>query len=120
MEVVKGLLLVLHFIGLASIIGGVLVQLRAETRRIDAFVLHGAWTQLLTGVALVGVVEAIGDDEVDNVKIGVKLLVLVAILAIALVHRRRPSVPTWAWAGIGGLTVLNIAIAVLWKPGVLG
>lgn len=120
MEVVKGLLLVLHFIGLASIIGGVLVQLRAETRRIDAFVLHGAWTQLLTGVALVGVVEAIGDYEVNNVKIAVKLLVLVAILGIAFAFRKRPSAPTWAWAGIGGLTVLNIAIAVLWKPGVLG
>lgn len=119
MEVVKGLLLVLHFIGLAAIIGGVLVQLRAETRRIDAFVLHGGWTQLLTGLALVGVDEAIGDD-VNNAKIAVKLLVLLGILAIAFVFRKRPSVPTWAWAGIGGLTVLNIAIAVLWKPGVLG
>ena len=114
MEVVKGLVLVLHFIGLASIIGGVLVQLRAQTRTIDAFVLHGAWTQLVTGVALVGLIEAIGDHEVNNVKIGVKLLVLAAILAIALVYKKRPSAPTWAWAGIGGLTVANIAIAVLW------
>ena len=114
MEVVKGLLLILHFIGLSAIIGGVLVQLRAETRRIDAFVLHGAWTQLLTGVALVGVVEAMDDYEVDNVKIAVKLLVLLAILGIAFAFRKRPSVPTWAWAGIGGLTVANVAIAVLW------
>lgn len=119
MELVKGLLLVLHFIGLAAIVGGVLVQLRAQTRRIDAFVMHGAWTQLLTGLALVGMVEAIG-EEVNNAKIAVKLLVLVAILGIAFAYRKRPSAPTWAWAGIGGLTVLNIAIAVLWKPGVLG
>lgn len=120
MEVVKGLLLVVHFIGLSAIIGGVLVQLRSQERRIDAFVMHGAWTQLVTGVALVGIVEAMDDYDVNHVKIAVKLLVLVAILAIAFVFRRRPSVPTWAWTGIGALTVLNIAIAVLWKPGVLG
>ncbi len=120
MELVKGLLLVLHFIGLAAIIGGVLVQLRSQTRKIDAFVMHGAWTQLLTGLALVGIVEAMDDYDVNHVKIAVKLLVLVAILGIAFAFRKRPAVPTWAWAGIGGLTVLNIAIAVLWKPGVLG
>lgn len=113
MEVVKGLLLVLHFIGLAGIIGGVLVQWRAESRKIDALVLHGALTQLVTGVALVGMRYAL-DEPVDNAKISVKLGVLVVILALAVVYRKRDAVPTWVWTGIGALTVANIAVAVLW------
>lgn len=114
MEVVKGLLLILHFIGLAGIIGGVLVQWRAKTRKIDALVLHGALTQLVTGVALVGINEAALDVEVNQTKVAVKLGVLVVILVLAWLNRRKDSVPPWVWAGIGALTVLNIAIAVLW------
>ena len=53
-ETVKDLVLVLHFLGLAAIIGGVLAQSRANPRRIDALVLHGSLTQLVTGLALVG------------------------------------------------------------------
>ena len=114
MEVVKGLVLVLHFIGLAGIIGGVLVQWRSGTRRIDALVLHGALTQLVTGIALVGLRYAL-DEDVDNAKIGVKLGILLVILALAWVHRRRDAVPTWVWTGIGALTVVNTAVAVLWR-----
>lgn len=113
MEVVKGLVLVLHFIGLAGIIGGVLVQWRSRTRKIDALVLHGALTQLVTGVALVGLRYAL-DEPVNNPKIGLKLGILVVIMALAWVYRKRESVPTWVWAGIGALTVLNIGVAVLW------
>lgn len=113
MEVVKGLVLVLHFIGLAGIIGGVLVQWRSQTRKIDALVLHGALTQLVTGVALVGLRYAL-DEPVSNPKIGLKLGILVVIMALAWVYRKRESVPTWVWAGIGALTVLNIGVAVLW------
>ncbi len=117
MELVKDLLLVLHFIGLAGIIGGVLVQWRSRSPKIDALVLHGALTQLVTGLALVGINEALADDGeagVNHTKVAVKLLVLVVILVLAWVHRKRDVVPTWVWAGIGGLTVANIAIAVLW------
>lgn len=113
MEVVKDLVLVLHFIGLAGIIGGVLVQWRSEARRIDALVLHGALTQLVTGLALVGLNEAL-DADVDNAKVGAKLAVVVVILVLAWVYRKREAVPTWVWTGIGALTVLNIGIAVLW------
>lgn len=119
MEIVRGLVLVLHFVGLAAIIGGVLAARRSSEPRIDAFILHGAWTQLLTGVALVGLLEA-SDATVNHTKIGVKLAVLVAILVVALVNKRRPQVPSWAFATIAGLTVLNVAIAVLWRPGIIG
>ncbi|EYR62102.1 membrane protein [Actinotalea ferrariae CF5-4] len=106
-------LVVLHFIGLASIIGAFLVQTRASTKRIEPAMWHGALTQLVTGLLLVGLAE-MGDADVDNIKIGVKLLVLVAILVLVARGRKKASVPTGVWGAVGGLTVLNVVIAVFW------
>lgn len=115
METVQDLVLVLHFIGLASLLGAFLVQMRPRTKRVDAAMLHGALTQLVTGVALVGLAYALGDgDDVDNAKIGVKLLVLLVITVLVLRGRRRESVPVGVWGAIGGLTILNVVIAVMW------
>src|SRR5690606_34762763 len=58
-----------------------------KTRILPA-ILHGAWTMLVTGVILVGLQYPLGHD-VDNVKIGVKLVILAAILVIALMNRKR-------------------------------
>ncbi len=78
MDVVYKVLVVLHFLGLASLIGGWLVQLRAVGERyVSAAMLYGVLTQLVTGVLLVGLAEGIDslDRPVDRTKIGVKLVV---------------------------------------------
>ncbi len=38
------------------------------------------------------------------------------ILVLILVNRKKPSISTAVWAAIGGLTILNIVIAVFWVP----
>lgn len=43
-------LLALHFVGLASLLGGFLTQMSAGTKRIVPAMLHGALTMLLTGL----------------------------------------------------------------------
>lgn len=53
MEILKDFVLILHFLGLAAIIGGVLAQMRQTPKRVDALVVYGALTQMVTGVALV-------------------------------------------------------------------
>jgi hypothetical protein len=111
-EILKGIVLILHFLGLAAIIGGVLAQRRTSRKHIDALVLHGALTQLVTGLALVGLNQAL-EDPVDNTKIGVKLVILLVITGLAWRYRKG-SVATWVWGAIGLLTVANVAIAVLW------
>lgn len=113
METVKDLVLVLHFLGLAAIIGGVLAQSRANPRRIDALVLHGSLTQLVTGLALVGLRQGM-DLPVDHTKIGVKLVILLVITAMAVRYRKAAAVSTRVWGAIGLLTVANVVIAVLW------
>ncbi|NCT92512.1 hypothetical protein GXB85_16370 [Cellulomonas sp. APG4] len=112
MDIVRDLMLVLHFVGLASLLGGFLVQMKSRTKRVEAAMFHGALTQLVTGLALVGIAEA-GDADVNHMKVGLKLVVLVAITALVLVGRRKESVSTGVWGAIGGLTLVNVVIAVV-------
>jgi hypothetical protein len=104
--------LVLHFIGLAALLGSFLVQMRPP-RRITPGFLHGAVTMLVTGVLMVGLMYSLG-WEPDNTKIAVKLGVLVVIAGLALAKRKAETISTGIWAAIGGLTILNIVLAVFW------
>ncbi len=113
MEIIKNALLVLHFVGMASLLGGFLVQMKPKVKQINPAMVHGALTQLVTGVALVGIDQAL-DDPVNNAKVGTKFVALVVITALVFVYRSRERVATWVWATIGGLTLLNIVIAVFW------
>lgn len=115
MSLVYELLVVLHFIGLAALLGGWLVQLSTRDKVVNRVMLDGALTQLVTGLALVGLAETVlsDEEEVNHTKIGIKLAVLIVITVLAWVNRKEKSVPTWPWMAIGLLTIVNIAVAVL-------
>lgn len=115
MEFLHPLLVILHFVGLASLLGGVMVQLKAVAKgkgTINAAMMHGALTQLVTGLALVGLAEA-GDGDVNHMKIGIKLAILIVITVLVFVYRKRASVASWVVWLIGALTLANIVIAVV-------
>jgi hypothetical protein len=113
MEIAYNLILILHFIGLASVVGGFLVQMRSAERGVNPAMWHGALTQLVTGVILVGLAE-MQDEDVDHAKIGVKLAITLVITVLAFVGRKKPLPQTGMWAAIGALSIANIFIAVLW------
>ena len=106
----------LHVIGIAALLGGFLFQMKAmrtDGARFNPGMLHGALTMLVTGMVLVGLNQA-DDDPVNNVKIGVKLALLVVILGLVYVKRDEEKVPSSLFGTVGALTVANIFIAVLW------
>ena len=116
MEFVRLLLLFFHFVGLAVLIGGFLALLPAakEGRTAPSTgMLHGALTQLVTGLGLVGVAEAALDKDLDHAKIGVKLLVALIILVLVLLGRKRP-LSTPLFMTVGALALLNVGVAVFW------
>ena len=117
MEILKNVILALHIIGVVALLGGVLYQtgaMRLGKARILPAMMHGAWTMLVTGILLVGLQYPLG-NEVNNVKVSVKLAVLVAIIVIALMNRKRESVAAWVLPTIGGLTVVNVILATVWR-----
>lgn len=112
MDLARDIVLILHFVGLASLLGGFLVQMKPKEKVVNAAMFHGAITQLVTGLLLVAIRE-MGDGEVNHVKIGIKLALLLVIGAIVVVNRKRESVSTGVWGAIGALTVAEIAVAVV-------
>ncbi len=112
MQALRYVFIVLHIIGLAAILGPALDQLRKDAKKITMAMVWGARAQILTGIALVGLIYA-NDGEPNNTKITIKLLVALAIAAIAEMSRKKVSV-TWQYWVVGILTVVNIAIAVVW------
>jgi len=113
---VYNVLLVLHFIGLASLLGGFLVQMRSPDKGVNPAMLHGALTQLVTGILMMGILEAglLPDENANVTKLTVKLAVVIVITVLAFVGRRRQPPQVALWGIIGALTLLNVLIAVFW------
>jgi hypothetical protein len=107
-------LVVLHLLGMAAIVGGYLAVLRSP--RILIGMVHGALTQLGTGVALVGLAESGAlDIDIDRGKIAVKLLVALGVAVLALVNRRKDRVSPGVFHAVGALALLNVLVAVFWS-----
>ncbi|GAA1952627.1 hypothetical protein [Catenulispora subtropica] len=114
MKVLQECLLVLHFVGLAALLGGFLTQMSAQAKRIVPAMLHGAVTMLVTGVALYVVDKNGLHHEPPAAKMAVKLGVLVVISALVWTQRTKEEIHKGVYFAIGGLTLANIIIAVFW------
>ena len=114
MDYLYDTVVVLHFVGLAALLGGFLTQVSTRPHVVNRAMVDGAMTQLVTGLALVGLAETVLADEEDlnHAKIGIKLVILLVITALAWANRRKESISTGVWAAIGLLTLANIVIAV--------
>lgn len=119
MDIVRDILLILHILGFAGIIAGVLMQMPAVkdgAAQINGAILHSSILMLVTGLGLVGMAYARGFGEfVDNTKIGIKTAVLVVILVLAIVGKVKKRASAGMLGAIGGLAVLNVILAVAWN-----
>ncbi|MFT4232018.1 MAG: hypothetical protein QM606_04470 [Leucobacter sp.] len=117
MEIVKGILVVLHLVGFAAVFGGAVVQFVAARKggpaRVLPLMVWGALLLLVTGLALVGMIYAMGGHP-NNLKIGVKLIVLLALTGHIFGVRKKESVSAGGFGAIAGMALFNAAIAVLW------
>lgn len=113
MDLLINLVVVLHLLGLAAIVGSAVFVARGVP---TPALVWGARAQVLTGLLLVGLNQA-ADQPVDNTKIAVKLVVALAVAACAEIaagrERRGAGNPALVHAA-GGLAVLNTLVAVLW------
>ena len=120
-EIVRNSLIVLHLVGLASLLGGFMTQMKAmaaKSAKVVPAMVHGAWTALATGILLVGVAQwriAMGAGfEIDHMKIGVKSLVVTVILILVMANRKKESISAPVFGAIGALTLTNVVLAVFW------
>jgi predicted membrane protein len=120
-ELSRNILVILHLVGMASVLGGFLTQMKAmgkKAARIVPAMIHGAWTALITGILLVGVAQwRIGmgaNFEVDHTKIAVKSVIAAVIVVLVMINRKKDNVATPAFGAIGALTLTNLVLAVIW------
>ncbi|WP_159806810.1 hypothetical protein [Cellulomonas citrea] len=115
MSIVFGVLVVLHLLGWAIVLGGTLVNMRSGL--IAKGVLHGALTALLTGLilAVLAGATATADDPVIWPKLIVKLVVALVVCALVWWGGRREKAGTPLVGAVAGLTFVNVVIAVMWR-----
>ena len=117
MEFLYNLFLVLHFVGLAGLLGGLLTQISNKPKRLEKLVLHSAWLMFLAGVVMVGINQMMHADDptvevLDHVKVAIKSTVLIAILVIGYLNIKKSVLSNKVWAVMTLLATANIVIAV--------
>ncbi|MBB4740456.1 hypothetical protein BJY16_003915 [Actinoplanes octamycinicus] len=115
MEALRLILLFVHLVGFALLLGGSIAQFLSGTFRITPAILWGAVIQLVSGLGLAAPLRGGGDDEPDPIKLGVKLLIAVMIFIMVFIPRKREAVNKGHFIGIITLTLVNAAVAVFWR-----
>lgn len=114
MEFLQHLLLVIHIIGFAALLGGELVQARSPEKTVNSLMRDGIGTAFVAGLLMVGVIQA-DDGELDNAWLAVKGTVGLVILVLVMANLRKPRISQGLWALLLLLTIGNICVAVLWE-----
>ena len=117
MEFTYNFFLVLHFIGLAGLLGGLLAQIPNKPKQLQKLVMHSALLMFIAGLVMVGINQIMHADEptvelLDHVKIAIKSTVLIAILAIGYLNIKKSVLSNKVWAVMTLLATANIVIAV--------
>mgnify|MGYP003339749486 CR=1 FL=1 len=69
-----------------------------------------------SGLLMFGLLEAgLVEEDYNRWKFLVKLLIAVVITVLAFIGRRRQPPQVALWGMIGGLTLVNVCIAVFWN-----
>src|SRR5699024_10203945 len=117
MSFLYNIFVLIHLLGMAALVGGYLVVL--PNLRVNDVMLWGARIQLLSGVIVMGIGEAVSslDKDYDMAKIGIKLVISVIVVALVEIARagqsRDEAKPNLVHAA-GALAIINVVIAVLW------
>jgi hypothetical protein len=115
MKTIFYIALAFHIIAILGILGLLLSQVTKNPRKLSPGVLHAGLTALVAGVVMVGLYsEAKPDEVLDHMKVGVKTLVLTAILFLGYKNVKKAELKSSVWGSMLALTVANIIIAIGW------
>ena len=112
METAQLVLVFIHLLGMAAVVGGYFAGLANSPKRLTAGITHGTLLQFLTGVLLIGLAEVMENGQVDHAKFGIKIAVTAVILLLAWPRRKDVSIASNTYHAIGVLALLNVAVAV--------
>jgi hypothetical protein len=109
------ILLYIHLVGFALLLGGFFVQYFSGKIRINSAMLIGSIVQLVSGLALAAPLRGGGAAEPAPAKLAVKGMLSVLIVIMVWVVRKKETVATGHFMAIGLLTLINAGVAVFWR-----
>jgi hypothetical protein len=116
-ELTRLVLRYLHLVGFGLLLGAFVVQYASGRFRVNVAMRAGLGTMLATGLLLA--LPFLHDDTPSYTKLAVKFGVVVVIGALfgVAVTRERAGrqIHRWHFLTIGGLVLLNAAVAVFWR-----
>jgi VIT1/CCC1 family predicted Fe2+/Mn2+ transporter len=115
MNLVLDITLAIHLLAFATILGGVLSETKnfKTGAKVNPGILHGSWLALLTGLIMTGLIYAIGEENINNLVISIKGLLLTGIFFIGYTYQKKDSAPKWVVPTIGALAVAAMSFAVI-------
>jgi amino acid transporter len=112
MSAINMIMYVIHLLSVIGILVLLLIQWNKSPRKLNPGVLHAGLAALIAGVVMVGLHESVKpDEELNHIKVGIKFLVLIVILALGYTNVKKPELPKNVWLAMIGLTIFNIVIA---------
>ncbi|UYO98764.1 Fe-S protein [Microbacterium sp. M28] len=119
METLRHIVLFIHLIGFATLFGAWAAQAFGGKRQFGKIMEYGLLIAGVAGLALAAPWGLPEGAEMNYVKIGTKLVILIAIgglVGAGLSRQKRgAAVPPALFWLVGILTATNAAIAVLWR-----
>jgi len=111
MEIAKTVFLLIHVASVLGILVLLMMQAPKAEKKLNKGVLHASMSALVAGFALIGIDSAL-KYEISHTKVGIKFLVLIAIMLLGYQNANKPKLSNGAWATMLGLTIFNVVIAV--------
>ena len=104
-----------HLLAILGILALLVISFKKSPRALNPGVLHGTATALLAGIVMVFTWSGGHDTEINHMKVGIKFLIVLALLVTGFVNVKKKSYSTKTFAVMLGPTVTNILIAYGWR-----
>lgn len=115
MDVLIHIIVFLHILFVATVVGGWIAHFKNPT--VTSYQYLGAWGAFISGLLIVGLRE-MTDGDLNHIKIGFKAVIALIVLVAAVIGRSKAKkdevVPTGLAHAVGGMALLNMAIASIW------
>ncbi len=104
----------IHLLSILGVLILLVISYKKTPRALNPGVLHSTATALVAGVVMVGTWSAAHEMEINHMKVGIKFLVVLAILVIGYNSLRTKVFTQKTFLLMMGLTITNILLAYLW------
>ena len=104
----------IHLLSILGVLALLIISWKKTPRALNPGVLHSAATALIAGIVMVGTWSAAHENEINHMKVGIKFLVVLAILIVGYNSLKKKIFTDRTFTVMLGLTITNILLAYLW------